>query len=499
MDYGHRESDRRLAELERRIEREYKQAYKEVKAKTDKFFEKFEKTDKEMAQKVKQGEISKTEYINWRKKAMIKGKSLKDLEQSLAKDLVQADRIATEMISGHKVDIYTLNRNYGEYEVENGTKLDLGFSLYNTKATERLIKDQPALLPTQLDEDRDLKWNRQKVSSAITQGILQGESIPNISKRLRTVVGMDRTASIRNARTATTSAENAARNDSYAEAESKGIELEKEWLAVLDLRTRYEHRQLDRQTCPVHGAFEIDGEQIRFPGDPEAPGYLVYNCRCRLVSSIKGIEYKSKRWSRLPEGMSYEEWKGYKQNSEDVNETRLKAIQNIERQDRKLSYEKGAVISNEGKILARYDGTAHAVEVTDNDLKLMEGATFTHNHPNGGFFSNNDIITGFTKTNLQELRASTPQGITYSLINNGVTKESARKYLAEYQQTSMRAQRTAQEHFIRQIKSGELSMDEYKRNYFALFSQYRDEKLIKMTQEKASDFGFIFEVIKDEE
>lgn len=312
MDYGHRESDRRLAELERRIEKEYKQAYKEVKAKTDKFFEKFEKTDKEMSQKVKQGIISKQDYIEWRKKAMIKGKSLRDLEQSLAKDLVQADRIATEMISGHKVDIYTLNRNYGEYEVENGTNLDLGFSLYNTKATERLIKDQPALLPTQLDEDRDLKWNRQKVSSVITQGILQGESIPNISKRLRTVVGMDRTASIRNARTATTSAENAARNDSYAEAESKGIELEKEWLAVLDLRTRYEHRQLDRQTCHVHGAFEIDGEQIRFPGDPEAPGYLVYNCRCRLVSSIKGIEYKSKRWSRLPEGMSYEEWKDYK-------------------------------------------------------------------------------------------------------------------------------------------------------------------------------------------
>jgi hypothetical protein len=197
--------------------------------------------------------------------------------------------------------------------------------------------------------------------------------------------------------------------------------------------------------------------------------------------------------------MSYEEWKGKKQNSEDANETRLKTIQNIERQDRSLNYEKGAVISNSGELLARYDGTAHAVEVTDNDLKLMEGATFTHNHPNGDFFSNNDIITGFTKTNLQELRASTPQGITYSLVNNGATKESARKYLAEYQQTSMRAQRTAQEYFIRQIKSGELSMDEYKRNYFALFSQYRDEKLIKMTQEKASDFGFIFEVIKDEE
>ena len=312
MDYGHRESDRRLAELERRIEKEYEQAYKEVKAKTDKFFEKFEKTDKEMSQKVKQGIIDQKDYLEWRKKTMIKGQSLRDLEKSIAKDLAQADRIANKMISGHKVDIYTLNRNYGEYEVENGTKLDLGFSLYNTEATERLIKDQPALLPTQLDEDRDLKWNRQKVSSAITQGILQGESIPNIGKRLKTVVGMDRSAAIRNARTATTGAENAGRVDSYEEAESKGIELEQKWEAVLDLRTRSEHRQLDGQTCPVHGAFEIDGEKIRYPGDPEAPGYLVYNCRCQLVAEIKGIEYKGKRWDRLPEGMSYEEWKGTK-------------------------------------------------------------------------------------------------------------------------------------------------------------------------------------------
>jgi SPP1 gp7 family putative phage head morphogenesis protein len=315
MDYGHRESDRRLAELERRIEKEYKQAYKEVKAKTDKFFEKFEKTDKEMSQKVKQGIISKQDYIEWRKKAMIKGQSLKDLEQSLAQDLVKADKIANKIISGHKIDIYTLNRNYGEYEVENGTKLDLGFSLYNTEATERLIKDQPALLPTQLDEDRDLKWNRQKVSSAITQGILQGESIPNISKRLRTVVGMDRTASIRNARTATTGAENAGRNDSYAEAESMGIELEKKWEAVLDMRTRSEHRQLDGQTCPIHEKFVVDGDEIEYPGDPAAEGYLVYNCRCQLVAEIKGIAYKDNRWSRLPDGMSYEEWKGKKQNS----------------------------------------------------------------------------------------------------------------------------------------------------------------------------------------
>jgi SPP1 gp7 family putative phage head morphogenesis protein len=176
-----------------------------------------------------------------------------------------------------------------------------------------LIKDQPALLPTQLEEARDLKWNRQKVSSAITQGILQGESIPNIGKRLRKVVGMDKTASIRNARTATTGAENAGRVDSYEEAESKGVELEKKWIATLDQRTRSEHRQLDGQTCLIHDKFEVDGEEIGYPGDPTAAGYLVYNCRCTLVAEVKGIKYKDMRYSRLPKEMSYETWLKAKQ------------------------------------------------------------------------------------------------------------------------------------------------------------------------------------------
>jgi SPP1 gp7 family putative phage head morphogenesis protein len=308
MDYGHRESDRRLAELERRIDREYRQAYTEIKAKADEFFEKFRDEDKKLSQKVKQGEMSKENYIKWRRANMLNGNALINLEKNLVNDLVNADRIAGQMISEHKVDIYALNRNYGEYEIENALNIDLGFSLYDHKSVEKLIKDQPALLPTQLDEARDLKWNRQKVSSAITQGILQGESIPNIGKRLRKVVGMDKTASIRNARTATTGAENAGRVDSYKDAEKKGVELEKKWIATLDQRTRSEHRQLDGQTCPIHDKFKVDGEEIGYPGDPTAAGYLVYNCRCTIVAEVEGIKYKDVRRSRLPKEMSYETW-----------------------------------------------------------------------------------------------------------------------------------------------------------------------------------------------
>ena len=63
----------------------------------------------------------------------------------------------------------------------------------------------------------------------------------------------------------------------------------------------------------VGEAFHVDGASIRYPGDPQAPGYLIYNCRCTLVSAVKGIDQSdAPRASKLG-GMSYEDWKAGKE------------------------------------------------------------------------------------------------------------------------------------------------------------------------------------------
>ena len=62
----------------------------------------------------------------------------------------------------------------------------------------------------------------------------------------------------------------------------------------------------------VGEAFHVDGASIRYPGDPQAPGYLIYNCRCTLVSAVKGIDQSdAPRASKLG-GVSYEDWKAGK-------------------------------------------------------------------------------------------------------------------------------------------------------------------------------------------
>lgn len=55
---------------------------------------------------------------------------------------------------------------------------------------------------------------------------------------------------------------------------------QKRWVAVHDSRTRHWHLNADGQTVNQDGTFSVGGEQMEFPGDPNASGANTINCRC---------------------------------------------------------------------------------------------------------------------------------------------------------------------------------------------------------------------------
>lgn len=256
---------------------------------------------------VEDGEMKKKAYMQWRQSAMMRTKGWEDLRDTLASDLSHTNEIATGMINQHAIDCYAMNMNYGTYEVEHGARINTSFSLYDHATVENLMRDDPKIIPkARMDIPKDLQWNRQKLTSAITQGILTGESIPDIAKRLSGVADMNAHAALRNARTYTTAAENKGRVDSYERAQSMGIEMEQEWMSTPDGRTRDSHVDLDGERIPVGGTFS---NGCRYPGDPGGAPEEVYNCRCTLVAALKDYKYDPTRFTRLPEGMSYDDWK----------------------------------------------------------------------------------------------------------------------------------------------------------------------------------------------
>ena len=126
-----------------------------------------------------------------------------------------------------------------------------------------------------------------KINAETLQGILQGESMDKIAKRLRNVQEMNKTQAIRSARTIVTGAENKGRQDSYARAEADGIILERTWLATNDSRTRHSHAVLDGETKPIDIPFS---NGLMYPGDPDGEPSEVYNCRCTLIAKVRGFK-----------------------------------------------------------------------------------------------------------------------------------------------------------------------------------------------------------------
>lgn len=308
-DPAHEQTDGMIEEIRQRVSREYLRAYEEAEAKLADYLHRFEAKDRTHAEAVRRGEETEADYREWRKGQVLVGKRWQELVDTLAEDYRNADRVAASIVNGHMPDAYAVNHDYATFQVEKGSNLDTSYTLYDRATVERLIRDRPDLLPAvKVDGKRDLAWNRGHVASAITQGVLQGESMDEVARRVRSVADMDYRAAMRTARTAMTSAQNAGRVDAYRRAEGMGIHVRKQWLATLDGRTRHSHRRLDGE---VVGMGESFSNGLDYPGDPgPGMGSEVYNCRCTLVPVVDGADpSEGVRHSNLG-GVSYERWRG---------------------------------------------------------------------------------------------------------------------------------------------------------------------------------------------
>lgn len=349
FDIGHELTEYLLANTENRVAEIYQQASAEMEKKLADYLNRFAAKDAIWRERYLHGEVTLKEYEQWRTGQIMIGNRWREMRDTLATDCAKYSGIARSIVITHMPEAYAINHNYATFQIEHMTGLDTSYTLYSRETVERLIRDNPKLLPPPgeridtlnkefiayqyVGEDmlksntitpelakkfdkliangKTVMWEAGKLQSVTLQAILQGESIQHMSQRIAREMGeINRKDTVRYARTAMTGAQNAGRVDAYKRANDRyGIELEQTWLATLDGRTRHDHRLLDNQHVPLGELFEVNGDRIRFPGDPQAPGYLIWNCRCTLVPRVKGInQTNAKRNSKLGD-MSYDEWK----------------------------------------------------------------------------------------------------------------------------------------------------------------------------------------------
>ena len=324
MDEAHVATDKLLKKLEKDVAREYKIATKEMQAKLKAYLEKTEAQRKVQEGLLKEGKITKQEYSDWCFRHNMVGKRWEQMRDTLAEDMHHTNEIAKGIMEKRMPDVYALNANYATYQIEHDGQIDTGFTLYNHDTAEYLLGDQRQLMPkpsakkaAQIAANKDMQWNKQKIQSAVLQGVLQGESPYDVAKRLQDVGQMNYNSAVRYARTMTTSAQNAGRYESYRRARDLGVDLTIEWQATLDHRTRHAHRMMHGQRTEVDKPFHTpDGYTIYYPadstGESNAPQREIWNCRCTLLAWVKGHEGETVKDSPKMDGMSFEEWQNEK-------------------------------------------------------------------------------------------------------------------------------------------------------------------------------------------
>lgn len=336
-------TDAELDALEKRIADEYRRAVKDMRYKQKKWLSRFAAEREQREKALDDTKEAMDAHRRWLQSQAVREKWFSDMVEGLAESAHRANERAADMVNDHLPRVYAENANRAAFAVDRAIRADTGFTLVNedavrhvmeagvfdTQLIREVVPDAPELGPAaiqslrrrEVDYPKDMRWNRQKFTSAITQGILQGESIPNIVKRTESIYGRNRDAAIRAARTATTNAENAGRMSSFERAQRLGIDMEIVWEATLDARTRDSHRMLDGQRITLGDHFKSANGPIRWPGDPQADPAETWNCRCRADGRVVGFDGKrgkwadkaeGERWSRLPKGTTYEQWKAGK-------------------------------------------------------------------------------------------------------------------------------------------------------------------------------------------
>lgn len=286
-DYMSRQMDKVLMQLEEMLTALYANATNKVTEQFTDYAKAFDTDAQKMRYLLEQGSITESEYYAWAQNKIFRQAAYHAAIKALTNTLVNTDTAAMAIVRGTLPFVIGQSYNFVQslgWKAADEAGLSVGtFQIYNASAVQKLIKDNPRLLP-KVNKPLDRVWNQDRINNVITQAIIQGDDIPTIAKKLQQVANMDKNTAIRTARTSMTYAENLGRDEAFERLKAQGIPVRKKWSAVIDGRTRDTHRQLNNTFANEQGLFGEGILQVlmRCPADPQGAAEEIYNCRCRL-------------------------------------------------------------------------------------------------------------------------------------------------------------------------------------------------------------------------
>ena len=132
----------------------------------------------------------------------------------------------------------------------------------------------------------DVRKLKNDVRGEISRGIASGWSIDDMAAAINRKQSIGLNNAKRIARTEARRIQNEASYDAQLKAAENGAEVIKEWCAILDSRTREDHRTLHGQRKELDEYFEVNGHRALHPSGFGVASEDI-NCRCVLLTRAR--------------------------------------------------------------------------------------------------------------------------------------------------------------------------------------------------------------------
>lgn len=262
------------------------------------------KQDAIMAEKLASGAITQTGYNAFRVQATTE---LRKQVNSLAEILNKADKAGVDVVNQELPKQYAEAINQTFYEMETRYGVAVRLDIVSPDAVSRSVR---GTYFRKLDMLKNTAYNRRRITSAITGGMLRGSSVADVAKTLLPLVNGNRRSAVLNARTWMNGVRNGGRFDATERLDRAGVKMKKVWLSAGDDRVRDSHRLLDGEERDIDEEFSNGGQ---YPCDPALDGEEYYNCRCTMLTFPDGFEPDTSERNMDLGGQSYEQWKAGRQ------------------------------------------------------------------------------------------------------------------------------------------------------------------------------------------
>jgi uncharacterized protein with gpF-like domain len=162
-----------------------------------------------------------------------------------------AERFAMVPITGVKRFETRFEQAVYDYVADNAAKKAVGISATTQVQVQKLLM------------------------ASIAEGITGDQRRDRIFKGAGGLISQARAATI-----ARTEVHTAANVSQMQAIKSAGLTVKKEWISTNDDRVRDTHADADGQTVSDNEKFDVGGEALEYPGDPNGSPENVINCRC---------------------------------------------------------------------------------------------------------------------------------------------------------------------------------------------------------------------------